>query len=507
MKTKSISKKKASILNLLFNYANTIFAIINGLVLVPLYLKYFSIGTYGSFLSSGNIVAMLGLLEGGTSMVLTQRLSASFAKRDYQTFSKLIGSGLFISFCLTSALVIIGLLFFPFISGWVKAEPKEYTGIQYSFLLSAIGAGLSISFSNISAAFQAWLRVKTSGMINLISIPLGILTTLLGLKFGLGVVSIPLGILVKSLFGVISLLIVLFKTLVKERYPKISIDKTDCVNLVRTTFPVFGSMVAKSVVTNSQLLIITNVIDPVSSAVFFMTGRIFNLCESLLAPIGSSIFASISQMVAEGDGQKIKTNLIKVFVIFSGFSVLILTMSLGVNKLFVGIWVGMDKFGGEALSALLCLTMFISTRFKFLEFILFALGIFGRTVFYDLICGAIRVLLIFSLIRYLGFIAIPIAELIPTVLILGYFLNKLMISKIQLNRNESIKFVFAGGLALAIGFTVSLVGSIYYKYELKMEWLVLYVVVLFIVNSLLVILFTEEFRDLGSKLIRSKQSD
>lgn len=450
---------------------------------------------------------MLGLLEGGTSMVLTQRLSASFAKKDYQTFSKLIGSGLFISFCLTSLLAIIGLIFFPFISDWVKAEPKEYTGIQYSFLLSAIGAGLSISFSNISAAFQAWLKVQISGIVNLISIPLGILTTLVGLKLGLGVVSIPLGFLVKSLFGVISLLIILLRTLVRERYPKISMDKADCVNLVKTTFPVFGSMVAKSIVTNSQLLIITNVIDPVSSAIFFITGRVFNLCESLLAPIGSSIFASISQMVAEGDVQKIKTNLIKVFAIFSGFSVLILAMSLGVNKLFVDIWVGRDKFGGEALSALLCLTMFISTRFKFLEFILFALGIFGRTVFYDLICGAIRVFLIFFLIRYLGFIAIPIAELIPTVLVLGYFLNKIMISKIQLNRTESIRFAFSGGLVFVICFTISLAGSIYYGYELKIKWLVLYTLVLFILNSSLVVLFTEEFRNLVNKLIRSKQND
>lgn len=81
MKKVQVSKTKSSIINLLFNYANVSFVIINGLILVPLYLTYFSVGTYGSYLSSGNIVGMLGLLEGGMSYVLTQRLSNCYVKK------------------------------------------------------------------------------------------------------------------------------------------------------------------------------------------------------------------------------------------------------------------------------------------------------------------------------------------------------------------------------------------------------------------------------------------
>ena len=149
-----MSKKKVSIINLLFNYAQTSFYIINGLILVPIYLTHFSINTYGSYLSSGNIVGMLGFLDAGMNLVFTQKLSVSFVKKDLNTFTKILGAGLFISMALTVLLILITLGLLPFISDWVKAEPGEYKNIQYAFLLSAIAAGLNISFQNISAIFQ-----------------------------------------------------------------------------------------------------------------------------------------------------------------------------------------------------------------------------------------------------------------------------------------------------------------------------------------------------------------
>ena len=444
MEAKQISKKKASIVNLLFNYANAIFAIINGLVLVPMYLRYFSVGTYGSFLSSGNIVAMLGLLEGGTSLVLTQRLSGSYAKKDLNTFSNQMGAGLFISISLTGLLILVGLGLFPFIADWVKAEPKEYKHLQYAFLLSAIGAGLSITFNNISAVFQSWLKVHISGATNLISILLGVASTLLGLKLGLGVVSIPLGILVRSFFGVTVLSISLLIILKKENYPPIRIGKLHCIELMKSALPVLGGNIAKSLVTNSQLLIITQFINPTASAVFFITGRIYLVCDSFLAPIGSSIFSSISQIVGEGNIDKIKRNLTSIFILFSAFAAVILSSSFVLNKAFISILLGPDKFGGVALSAFLCVNMFLNTRFDFLNFNLFALGIFGKTVLYDQIAAAVRILLIFTLIRYIGYIAVPVAEFSSTILLIGYFINKLILNRLGMKGGEAVRFVLSG---------------------------------------------------------------
>ena len=494
MKTSQTSKTKASIINLFFNYANASFAIINGLILVPIYLSYFSVATYGSFLSSGNIVGMLGLLEGGMSFVLTQKLSGCYAKKDFNEFSRILGSGLFISVFIFALLVSIGLILFPYISDWVKAEPNEYKNIQYAFLISAIGAGLNILFHNISSVFQSLLRVSISGFANLISIVVGIAVTLFGLRFGLGVVAIPLGVFTRAFVGVSILIVSLISVLKKEKLPKIQVDKNNCTLLVKSVLPMFGGGVAKSLVTNSQLLIITNFINPTASAVFFITGRIYQVCDSFLAPVGSSIFSSISQIVGTGNKEAIKLNIVKIFFVFNVFSVFILSLSFVFNSSFVALLLGADKYGGNMLSLFLCINMLFYTRFNFLSVNLYALGVFGKTVMYDVIGGVLRLIIIFCLINYIGYIALPIAEFLSTTFLIGYFLNKLLINKIELKGKEILNFVFSGSFFFLIIFSMSFI--ILYFLPIINDWIlfVIYSILLAVMNSIMVLIFSKEAR-------------
>jgi O-antigen/teichoic acid export membrane protein len=477
------------------------FGIINGVLLVPLYLQYFSVGTYGSYLSSGNIVGMLGLLEGGMSFVLTQKLSGCYGKKDLSEFSKILGSGLLISISIVSFLMLIGLAFFPFIADWVKAEPSEYRNIQYAFLFSAMGAGLNIFFHNISSVFQAILKVTISGYANLISTIAGITVTLLGLKFGLGVVSIAFGLFTKGLVGILILIIALKNVFKKEKFQRIQVDKLHVRDLINSVLPMFGGGIAKSLVANSQLLIITNFINPTSSAVFFITGRIFIVCDSLLAPVGSSIFASISQIVGEGNKILVKESIVNIFFIFNVFSIFILSSTFILNSTFITILLGEDKYGGNLLSLFLCINMLFYTRFNFLSINLYALGVFGKTVMYDVFGGIVRLVIIFSLINSIGYIALPIAEFLSTTFLLGYFLNKLIFRKIELKRHEIYKFIFSGGLLVVIIVPVCLIW-IYFLPDIS-DWqsFAFYSAFIGLVNGALILIFSKESRCFFFKLL------
>jgi len=412
-----ISKKKASIINLVFNYANALFAILNGIVFVPLYLKYFSFATYGSYLSSGNIVVMLGLLEGGMSFVLTQKLSSNYSENKLVEFSKILGTGLVISLSIFIMLVFLGCILYPFISTWVKAEPNEYKNIQLAFLLSAVGAGFNILFHNISAFFQAILKVQISGLTNLFSILVGICTTLISLNSGFGVVGISLGVFFRGLIGVVILLVIMFKIYKKEKIPKLQFCRKNFNELLYSIIPMFGGSIAKSLISSSQLLIITTFINPAASAVFFITGRVYQVCDSLLAPVGSSIFSSISHM-SIGNSNMLKKNIVDIFFVFNIFSLFLLSISFILNSSFIPLLIGKDKYGGDLLSLFICLNMLLYTRFNFLSVNLFALGVFGKTILYDVIGGILRLCIIFLLIKHIGYFALPVAEFITAISIL-----------------------------------------------------------------------------------------
>jgi len=501
MKVTNTSKIKSSFINLLYNYANVSFVIINGLILVPLYFSYFSVGTYGSYLSSRHIIGMLGLLEGGMSFVLTQRLSNCYVKNKMDEFSRILGSGLFLSLSIFCSLVCIGFILAPFISNWVKAEPNEYKNIQYAFLFSAIGAGLNIVFHNISAIFQALLKVHICGFSNIISIIFGISATLLGLKFGLGVIAIPLGILIRGAIGIIILIVFLMRFLRQENIPSIQVNKSTTQDLLKSILPMFGGGVAKSLVTNSQLIIITNFINPTASAVFFITGKIYQVCDSFLAPVGSSIFSSISQITGEENKSKLKNNIIKIFFYFNIFSILILSLSYLLNTSFVYLLMGPDKYGGDLLSFLLCFSMLLSTRYNFLTVNLFALGVFGKTIIYDFYSGILRLFLIFFLIRYIGFIALPIAEIIATILISGFFLNKLIIHELVLNNKESQDFAFSGFkfILLIVLFDMFWISMFPQPYNIQ-TFLINFLLIC-IISFSIIIIFSSDIRQIFFSLI------
>lgn len=489
-----MSKKKASMINLGFNYANAMFAIVNGLVFVPMYLNYFSISTYGSYLSSGNVVTMLGLLEGGMSMVLTQKLAGCYARKDLKVFSNIMGSGLLISLILTILLILIGLLFAPFIPAWVKADDNEFRRIGYAFFLSALAAGLSISFSNLSAVFQATLKVQVSGAANLIGIILGLLSTFLGLKMGLGVVAIPLGALVKSFVGIFILCIALLRMIKKEHFPVVKFEKKNCGDIIKLSLPVFGGNIAKSIVTNSQLIIITSFINPAASAIFFITGRIYLVCDSFLAPIGSSIFSSISHDIGENNLEKAKYNISYVFMLFTTFSAFILTLSFAINASFISALLGKDKFGSITLSALLCTSMLFYTRNNFLSMNLFALGIFGKTVLYDLIGALLKIILILSLIKIIGYLIIPIAEIAASLFVSGYFLHKLIIKKLKMTSKEIMGFAFNGGYIFILTFCAALLWNIYIPIAHNWKSFIEQAILISAINGVLIFLFSKGIR-------------
>lgn len=463
LKDSNRSKKKIAIQNLFFNYSNTLFAIVNGLVLLPLYLKHFSVSTYGSFLSSGNIIGMLGLLEGGVSLVITQKLAVAKSKNDLSLFSKIIGSTLFVTFGTFLIILTISLGIYPFISDWVKAEPLEAENIQIAFVLSALSAGIGILYSSIAGIFQALLKVEVPGISNLIAVIIGVITTLLSLHLGFGIISIPLGLLVKGTIGATILTVILFIFLKKNGYPIISFDKLIIKDIIRTSIPLFGTNTAKSLMTNSQLLIITNLISPAAAAIYTITNRIFQVCDSLLAPIGSSIFSSISHLLGEGNISKIRSNIVNIFTLFSIFSSFILACSFSINQSFISLLVGEDKFGGTILSLLLCISMFLYTRFSFLNFNLYALGIFKKTVMYDLAGLLLKILILFVLVPITGLISFPLAEIISNLIIGGIFINSLMIKAISLKQKDMLNFAISG----LFSFTLSMSAAYVWQIQIK----------------------------------------
>ncbi len=68
--------------NLFFFYLRTFVGLANGILIVPLYLKYIDNSLFGIWLASGNILTWITIIDPGVGDVLIQKISYAYGKKN-----------------------------------------------------------------------------------------------------------------------------------------------------------------------------------------------------------------------------------------------------------------------------------------------------------------------------------------------------------------------------------------------------------------------------------------
>lgn len=397
--------------------------IVQGVVLIPIYLNYFSLEVYGAWLATGNIIGILGMLEGGMNMVFSQKLSFSFGQKNYQDFILIATAGLFITFLIVFMLIFLGLILSPFVPGWTNISNEHFSVITTAFIVASFAAGFGILKQNLAAIVASWLDAHINGFINVISSIFGISTIIVGLISNLGVISIPLGSFTRGLIGSLFLSIYIIKKRNRNNYPKFKLDLTNTRKLIKDTIPMTFSNIGSSIVNQSQYLIISNFINPTATAIYAITIRIFTAISSFIAPVSSAIFNSVAYFNIKEELQKVKDVFSRTLSLQGLMSIWAFGTVLAFNKAFIILWVGEDKYGGDFLTILTFLSLFLSYRFSFVGSFFLALGYIKRNAISNFIESVIKISLIFVLISDIGYLSLPIAQIISSVIALGLYIG------------------------------------------------------------------------------------
>ena len=415
---------KVSFLNLILNYVHTLFLVINGLVLVPMYLNYFTLSTYGSYLAAANISGVLGLAEIGLSLVLTRKLSRFDKVANCEDFSSGFGAGLLVSATTLIVICLTSFFFMQSVPKIVKATSEIEVSIKWAFFLTSVGIGLNAQSNALNSVLQSMMKVGVPGVINLIAACVGIGTTIISLKCGAGVLSIAIGFFAKGVLSAGSIAIVVGFFCSSGECPHPTFSWVSYKRILGECWPVMVESISKAIVDNCQILIAASLIDPMSAAIYAITNKSYHVCSITLAPIGSSLYSTLARWSSSKCKDLLKDRLFKIFHLFSIFSGLIISVSFLLNENFILLWVGNNKYGGTWMSLLMCLAAFFSSRCAYLKFNLLAIGVFGRTLVLDQVLAVIRLLIILLLINKIGIYVLPLAELVTSIILSVGVLSK-----------------------------------------------------------------------------------
>jgi O-antigen/teichoic acid export membrane protein len=417
-----MSKYLASIYNYLFNSINAIVMIVNGIIMVPIYFKFMSVSTYGAWLATGNVVAMLGLVESGFAGVITQKMSVSLAKNDDKNFFQLASANIYTALIMAVALLLLGLSISPFIAGWINAEESVKRAITIAYVVSLSSAAVSLLVSLLGAFPQVWQKTKTVGLIATSVNILGVVSLIIYLYAGFGVVSLAMGYLTRSGLNLIGQGVWVLREWRKRELTMPVFNFIVTKNLMRDCLYPFLSRISGVLMGNSQSFIIAIFINPTLAAVYDITSKIAAVACNFVSMANGSFFALFSLTFASKNREDINNMIKNVSTLFLTMLFSVLLYALVFSKSIVHFWVGLDKYGGDLLLGFIVLALLITQLKQYFNNLLYTGGLINKSAKLDVLSMILFVGLLLLIIKPAQIYAIPLAGIITGVVFIGLYL-------------------------------------------------------------------------------------
>lgn len=436
--------RKNSILNLVFTYSQILFNVVTGVFLVPYYLSKLSLEVYGSFIVAVGIANLIGMLEFGLSMVTTQRLAKYYAQEQFNLFRQTTYIGISISTLLFVLICITTLIVSTAIPWVTKVNPEFAKDLQIGFVLLGLAAGANVYMSFIGSIFQALLKAGTLGMIHFFSSIIGVITLVFYFNNYGSLTAIAMGTFVRALCATSLLSIVAIVSLNRASLIPQKASLKDINLIIHDCVPIFIGGIAKSIAENAQNLIMVSAVSSTSVAILSLTQKAFQICNMILAPIGSSIYSNLTQ-IKEKTSSVNFSNLLAISI--RGhflLAVILIAAAIVFNESFVSLWVGHKNFGGNKINIMIGISFLIQARFGLFSFLTYCTGNFKEPLRLEISYSIAKIILLFLFIDAFGLLAVPMAEIFSGIIFLYLFSTFSM----QKNLTNSIfsKGIYYSGL-------------------------------------------------------------
>lgn len=451
MSVSKTSRKKATLWHLVFSYSTIAYAIISGLLMVPLYLKYIPVELYGAWLATGNIVNWLLVVDPGISTVVMQRVGKSYGANDRSAIGEYAFGGLLITAGIVLLVLMVGIFCATQVGAWVNlSDVALQAELEFNFCIAVFASALTL-FAFAAGAVNLGLQASFAhGMCFLIANTLSLLTTAVGLFFGWGLLAITTGLVVRAVIFFVGGLGYMLWRFQKESVA-LSFQRErlrEILGLMSfTSLGRMGGLLSK----NMDAFILARFLGPELVPVLVLTRRGFSVAEMLLNRTGNAIGPSLSHLKGEGDSGKIRgivtrllcLNLWVLGLAFGGF--------LAFNDDFVALWVGAEYFAGATVSYLLCALLVLTVLMTLMQTLCVALGDIKRNSVMLFIQALITFSCLIGGVILCGMVGAVIAPIIGLITIASWYYPPSLGRLASLHRSDWLQLGREASLSFGCG--------------------------------------------------------
>ena len=469
-------KKLAIIQNIFGSIANFSFLFFTSIVLLPYYFQFISSEDYGIWLSGISLLSLASVLEANISLIITQQLGSKWVNKEISEFSKYLVAALILGILIFSLIIFATYFLKDLIFHLISSNITQISLFSKAFIIYSFSLGFGILNSFIGSVTQVFLKTKWPPVYSLFSAILAVYYTYWAVSFQ-GVLALAWGLLIRHLVYFFLISIYSFVLLKRERIP-FFFEKNYLNKIVKSIVLPFLSKIGMTIAINSQNFIVGVTIAAATVTIFDITKKIPFIIIMLINMVGVSTFTSFSLFYSEQKSNKPNQytkyyfTLIRILLLFS------LSFAFILGKDFVNIWVGLDKFGGDFLLALICFTALLDQIRISLSQQYYTFGDYNFTAITDAMFAIAFLLFVFILIPIFQLNGIVLAGIFANILyfIFCFFYEKyknisLIISVFNVSFLKDLTgFVF---LTLITKLTYEMIDNYYLKTALILTSIIL----------------------------------
>jgi len=394
---------------LLGGYANLLLLVVQGLVLVPLYLEHLGQSRYGAWMASGDVLGWLAVLDMGVAGISTQRMAAAHGRGEHRTVAEYFGTGVFVQVLLVALLTLLAVAGAPFVPGWLGVEGAAARELSACFAVAGVATGLGLLGTVIGGLATSTQRMVFVSAATFGAGVAGLAATLALLVLGWGLWALAGGMLVRSgllLVAVGGHAVYVLRHDLRER-------ARVRLGVAREFFALSGvtvlTMIGNAVVGKSDAVLVALFFGPAAVTPYVLTRRAADLLSMFLARIGGAVFPGFAHLVGSGDHARAARVLGHVARLYFVGAVPTVALYLALNRSFVALWVGADQYAGHLVTVIVGMNVLVVGWGALALYLLGAagnirdsgLGVFGEAV--------ARMALALSLLAAFGLPGLPLA--------------------------------------------------------------------------------------------------
>lgn len=427
---KTPNRRRAIAIQMAGGYVNKGIVIIQGLLLMPLYLHFIGDRMYGLWLASGGVLAWLAFMDMGIGGLLIQRVSSAYGRQDYKQAADYFVNGLVVYVVLDLLFCSLVFALSFFIPDWFGAEGEEAFLLRTCFQLVSIAAGAEFLNNCLRGFAQALLRplFPIICIIGFRILGLAVIVLLLYQDYGLW--AIPIGLLLMAI-PVLVLNGCYSVYLIRELGKGWRISKNIIQDFFRLGPALFASRIGNSMVKNIEPILIAIILKPELVVAFVITRRAADMIIQLLRVIDASTFPSFAHLYAEGNIKSSQHAVCRIMTLIFSAGLIGFGTYAACNQTFVYLWVGPENFVGQGVTCLIALGLFMMFIKEFLSRFIIGMGDIVYPSLLTLAEAAIRVILMVALLYGIGLAGLPLGMLISCV-IFGWIFYKRLEAKLPL---------------------------------------------------------------------------